>query len=248
VSLVGKARGSAHHAGPEGRGAGVSLMGEARGSAHHSGPEGRDGAREEQEKEIELRQKGADGRIAIDPNPHAWVHMHPRCTHTRGPCPCCPTPTQILRDHGVSVWVRRGGPNFQDGLARMADVGKALGIPMHVYGPDTHITAIVPLALGVTDVPLSLPPPAIAPAAAATAPAATASPPRPPPPPATATLAPGSPRLVVGSEVSAGSAAAASSKQHHHTGGGVAGGDGTQLAAAEDTQIDHVLEVSGAWG
>ena len=57
----------------------------------------------------------------------------------------------VLLEHRVSVWVRRGGPNYQEGLAKMADVGKALGVPMHVYGPETHITAIVPLALGVEE-------------------------------------------------------------------------------------------------
>ena len=54
----------------------------------------------------------------------------------------------ILREHSVTIWVRRGGPNYQEGLRRMHDVGVELGVPIHVYGPDTHITAIVPLALG----------------------------------------------------------------------------------------------------
>ena len=29
----------------------------------------------------------------------------------------------------------------------MREVGDSLGIPLRVFGPDTHITAIVPLAL-----------------------------------------------------------------------------------------------------
>jgi ATP citrate (pro-S)-lyase len=57
----------------------------------------------------------------------------------------------MLIEHHVSVWVRRGGPNYQEGLRLMAEVGDEIGVPIHVYGPDTHITAIVPMALGVAD-------------------------------------------------------------------------------------------------
>lgn len=54
-----------------------------------------------------------------------------------------------LIQHKVSVWVRRGGPNFQEGLKLMRELGEVLGVPIHVCGPETHITAIVPLALGL---------------------------------------------------------------------------------------------------
>ena len=30
----------------------------------------------------------------------------------------------------------------------MREVGASLGIPVHVFGPDTHMTAIVSMALG----------------------------------------------------------------------------------------------------
>jgi len=53
-----------------------------------------------------------------------------------------------LREQGVSVWVRRGGPNYQEGLRMMREAGAECGLDMHVFGPDTHITAIVALALG----------------------------------------------------------------------------------------------------
>lgn len=80
----------------------------------------------------------------------------------------------------VKIYVRRGGPNYQEGLKAMRLLGKSslfrrvafalhrccqhvlddvnakptfsgesLGVPIHVYGPDTHVTAIVPLALGL---------------------------------------------------------------------------------------------------
>ncbi|CDO69080.1 hypothetical protein BN946_scf184992.g29 [Trametes cinnabarina] len=55
--------------------------------------------------------------------------------------------------HQVKIYVRRGGPNYQEGLKAMRLLGESLGVPIKVYGPDTHITAIVPLALGVTSKP-----------------------------------------------------------------------------------------------
>ncbi|EGO03294.1 hypothetical protein SERLA73DRAFT_101368 [Serpula lacrymans var. lacrymans S7.3] len=51
--------------------------------------------------------------------------------------------------HGVRIFVRRGGPNYQEGLKAMRLLGESLGVPIRVFGPDTHITEIVPLALGV---------------------------------------------------------------------------------------------------
>ncbi len=54
-----------------------------------------------------------------------------------------------LREQNVSVWVRRGGPNYEEGLRRMRALGSSIGLPIRVFGPRTHITAIVPLALGL---------------------------------------------------------------------------------------------------
>ncbi len=56
-----------------------------------------------------------------------------------------------LREKNVSVWVRRGGPNHQEGLRLMKACGESINIPIHVFGPETHITAIVPMALGLKD-------------------------------------------------------------------------------------------------
>lgn len=53
----------------------------------------------------------------------------------------------ILRDAGVKIYVRRGGPNYEVGLKLMRELGEMLGVPIEVYGPDTHMTRIVPLAL-----------------------------------------------------------------------------------------------------
>ncbi|CAG0883929.1 unnamed protein product [Cyprideis torosa] len=53
-----------------------------------------------------------------------------------------------LIDNNVQVFVRRAGPNFQEGLRIMRELGRSLGIPMYVFGPETHMTAIVGMALG----------------------------------------------------------------------------------------------------
>jgi ATP citrate (pro-S)-lyase len=45
------------------------------------------------------------------------------------------------------IFVRRAGPNYQEGLRLMREVGKTLGLEIKVFGPETHITHIVPLAL-----------------------------------------------------------------------------------------------------
>ncbi|CAM1321921.1 ACLY (predicted) [Pycnogonum litorale] len=58
----------------------------------------------------------------------------------------------------VSIFVRRAGPNYQEGLRVMREVGENLGIPMHVFGPETHMTSIVAMAMGKRDIP-SLPEP-----------------------------------------------------------------------------------------
>ncbi len=56
-----------------------------------------------------------------------------------------------LREGNVSIWVRRGGPNYQEGLRLMKACGESIRVPIHVFGPESHITAIVPMALGLKD-------------------------------------------------------------------------------------------------
>ncbi|XP_076039811.1 ATP-citrate synthase [Oratosquilla oratoria] len=53
----------------------------------------------------------------------------------------------------VSIFVRRAGPNYQEGLRVMREVGQTLGIPVHVFGNETHMTAIVSMALGKRPIP-----------------------------------------------------------------------------------------------
>ena len=52
-----------------------------------------------------------------------------------------------LRENGVKIYVRRGGPNYKEGLRIMRDLATELGIPIEVYGPETHMTKIVTMAV-----------------------------------------------------------------------------------------------------
>jgi len=54
---------------------------------------------------------------------------------------------QKLRDTDVRIFVRRGGPNYEQGLRLMKELGEELGVPIDVYGPEMHMTRIVDLAL-----------------------------------------------------------------------------------------------------
>jgi len=58
-----------------------------------------------------------------------------------------------LVEHNVSIYVRRAGPNYQEGLRRMREIGSTLGIPLFVFGPETHMTAICGMALGKKPIP-----------------------------------------------------------------------------------------------
>lgn len=52
-----------------------------------------------------------------------------------------------LRENKVKIYVRRGGPNYKEGLRVMRELGAQLGVPIEVYGPETHMTKIVSMAL-----------------------------------------------------------------------------------------------------
>ncbi|VDK47817.1 unnamed protein product [Anisakis simplex] len=58
-----------------------------------------------------------------------------------------------LREHKVTIYVRRGGPNYQEGLRKMKESGIKLNLPIYVYGPETHMTSIVAAALGLKPLP-----------------------------------------------------------------------------------------------
>ncbi len=57
---------------------------------------------------------------------------------------------QKLQETNVHIFVRRGGPNYQEGLRLMKALGEELGVPVEVHGPEMHMTRIVNLALEAT--------------------------------------------------------------------------------------------------
>lgn len=54
--------------------------------------------------------------------------------------------------HNVQIWVRRAGPNFPEGLRSIKAAAGQLNLPMKVYGPEVHVSGIVPMALGKKEV------------------------------------------------------------------------------------------------
>lgn len=48
----------------------------------------------------------------------------------------------------MRVYVRRGGPNYEKGLAAMRALGQETGIPVEVYGPEARMTGICQEAIG----------------------------------------------------------------------------------------------------
>ena len=58
-----------------------------------------------------------------------------------------------LKEVDASIFVRRGGPNYQEGLRVMQELGSSLEVPIHVFGPETHMTAVVSYALGTSPIP-----------------------------------------------------------------------------------------------
>jgi ATP-citrate lyase beta-subunit len=57
---------------------------------------------------------------------------------------------QKLQQANVRIFVRRGGPNYEEGLRLMKALGEELGVPIEVHGPEMHMTRIVNLALEAT--------------------------------------------------------------------------------------------------
>jgi ATP-citrate lyase beta-subunit len=52
-----------------------------------------------------------------------------------------------LKEHGTKIYVRRGGPNYEKGLKDIKEAAERLGLYIEVYGPETHVTDIVRMAL-----------------------------------------------------------------------------------------------------
>nr|GMD24665.1 ATP-citrate synthase alpha chain protein 2 [Ipomoea batatas] len=52
-----------------------------------------------------------------------------------------------LKAARMHLYVRRGGPNYQRGLAKMRSLGEEIGIPIEVYGPEATMTGICKQAI-----------------------------------------------------------------------------------------------------
>ncbi|KAG9146333.1 hypothetical protein Leryth_008010 [Lithospermum erythrorhizon] len=52
-----------------------------------------------------------------------------------------------LKAARMQIYVRRGGPNYQTGLAKMRKLGEEIGIAIEVYGPEATMTGICKQAI-----------------------------------------------------------------------------------------------------
>ena len=52
-----------------------------------------------------------------------------------------------LKEHKTKIYVRRGGPNYEKGLKDIKEAAERLGLYIEVYGPETHVTDIVRMAI-----------------------------------------------------------------------------------------------------
>lgn len=52
-----------------------------------------------------------------------------------------------LKAAKMHIYVRRGGPNYQLGLAKMRSLGEEIGIPLEVFGPEATMTGICKQAI-----------------------------------------------------------------------------------------------------
>lgn len=54
---------------------------------------------------------------------------------------------EAIKAAKMRIFVRRGGPNYQAGLALMRQLGTDTGIPIEVFGPETSMTVICAKAI-----------------------------------------------------------------------------------------------------
>ena len=45
-----------------------------------------------------------------------------------------------FKEYSIKIWLRRASPNYA--------AGQRFGLPMEECGPETHIAAVLPMALG----------------------------------------------------------------------------------------------------
>lgn len=54
---------------------------------------------------------------------------------------------EAIKNSNMHLFVRRGGPNYQQGLSAMRSMGQELGISVEVYGPESSMTGICKKAI-----------------------------------------------------------------------------------------------------
>jgi len=52
-----------------------------------------------------------------------------------------------LKENNIKIYVRRGGPNYKEGLKLMENLGEEISVPITVYGLELHVTRVVNFAL-----------------------------------------------------------------------------------------------------
>jgi ATP-citrate lyase beta-subunit len=52
-----------------------------------------------------------------------------------------------LKEVNARIFVRRGGPNYKEGLANLKAAAEKIGVPIEVHGPEYHMTRVVSDAL-----------------------------------------------------------------------------------------------------
>lgn len=57
----------------------------------------------------------------------------------------------FIRVYSSRTWCVGAIFSHVQGLRKIRETGESIGVPIRVYGPETHITAVVPMALGLVN-------------------------------------------------------------------------------------------------
>ena len=60
-----------------------------------------------------------------------------------------------FKEYSIKIWIRRASANYRHGLGKVNAAGQRFGLSMEVYGPETHITAVVPTRTNGGSIPIS---------------------------------------------------------------------------------------------
>ena len=88
--------------------------------------------------DLMMREKNSEGKTLIIAG--AIANFTDIKKTFQGICRALEEYQQKLRESNVKIIVRRGGPNYKEGLRLIERVGEEIGVPMEVYGPETNLT------------------------------------------------------------------------------------------------------------